>query len=140
MNTKSTITLILAAAIFGGCAFEGDDATATDDAISAVDYAQTWGSPGFPLPPAMRIDPGDEVVSFPRACERQRDPETQRWAESIQGAAARCVPLAEADCKADGGVLLGYSINSYQRIPKTDTTPERWFAHVTSRCLFNVEP
>ncbi len=144
MNRNTTnvrnLLALAAALVFAGCGTDVGDDTALDtgEPISTVDYAQTFGGPDFPLPEAMRIDPGDEVESYQRACERQRDPETQKWAESIQGAAARCVPLAQADCKADGGVVLGHSVTSYQRIAATETRLERWFAHVSARCLFNV--
>jgi hypothetical protein len=55
-NIKRSILILATLALAAGCAGE-----VTDDADGAVDEAQTFGAPGFPMPDKMRVDPGDIV-------------------------------------------------------------------------------
>jgi hypothetical protein len=98
---KSSIitTLLASLALLSGCAVDAQD----DSAETAItEEAQAFGGPGFPVPRAGKVEPGDSVERQLSKCVVPSEATAKRLG------AYKCMKDAARECSLDGGTSLGF--------------------------------
>jgi hypothetical protein len=134
MNRIINTTIIVTSILFAGCAFDG-----ADESSGSTEQEQTFGAPGFPMPAAQRIDPGDIVDTDSNfACSITVDAEQVTPGRTVKGIArSTCKASAAASCsgsEVDG--VAGVVLNSTTL--QMDCEGLECSGRAIVQCLYNV--